>query len=320
MRTIYLSHSRMMQFLSCPSRFRFTNIFARIRRQGFTAFAPDVGTALHRAMQLYMKDGSYDRAVWELGMHYPWPLYSEPSIKTDGGRSFAAVLGAFDKWVESAPRLEYEIASVDGKAAEELLVDIELGVIDDVRFVYQMHIDLVCERRSWGDIKPIDIKTYTPSIAQADYVPGELDRRLRKYDNSKQLLGYAVATDMLVHGQWHGQPLQAEYWFIAVSLTNPQFDIKRIEFTEEDVTMWMKNIIGTCHSMVHQLKSDIWLRNEQSCHAWFEMCPHAEWCWKDLTHKELDDYFKAGIPAHMLQEPEVPDFTFNMPILEKGTM
>ena len=317
MKTIYLSHSRMAQFLSCPSRYRFSNLFVKVKREGFTAFAPDVGTALHRAMQLYMKQGNYDAAVWELGQSYPWPLYDDPEIRTDGGRNFFAALTSFDRWIESSPRLEYEIIEVDGRPAEELLVEIEIGAIGELRFVYQMHVDLVCERRSFGDIRPIDIKTYTPTVsADTAFDAGTLDRRLQKYDRSTQLLGYGIVTEMLLHQRWDGQDLHAEYWFLAVHNRVPRFDVKQITFTPEQVSLWMKNIVATCHSIYSQWASDNWLRNEGSCNAWFEQCPHAELCWRDTNRQELEQWYAAGIPQHMIQQPEVPHFQFQLPLLE----
>lgn len=316
MKTIYLSHSRVAQFLTCPSRYRFSNLFTRVRRDGFTAFAPDVGTALHRAMQHYMKHGVYDAAVWELGQQYPWPLYSDPTIRTDGGRNFFATLQAFDTWIETSPRLEYEIIKVDGRDAEELLVEVEIGSLGDLRFVYQMHIDLVCERRSYGDIRPVDIKTYTPSVTTADFQQSYgLDNRLQKYERSTQLLGYGLVTEMLLHKQWLGSDLHAEYWFLAIHQRVARLDIKQVSFTAEQVSLWMKNIISCCHSIYSQWHSDNWMRNEGSCHAWMQACPHIELCWKDLRREELESWYSAGVPQHMVQEPEVPHFTFQLPLL-----
>lgn len=315
MQTIYLSHSRVQQFLSCPSRFRHGNMFVRVARDGLVGFAADVGTALHRAMQHYMKHGNYDAAVWTLGMSYPWELYNVPEIRSDGGRTMWAALSVFDKWIETAPRLDYEIAAVEGRAAEELLIDIDLGNIDGFHFIYQMHIDLVVERLRYGDIKAVDIKTYAPAWVKEGDEPPAVEKAIKKYDFSQQLLGYALAVEMLLKERWDGGELQAEYWFLAVQLQRAAVQVKEVVFTPEQVSIWLKNLLGVCHSIAQQESADNWLRHEGSCISWGQQCQYAELCWRDLRGRDLAHWYAAGIPADRRMKPEVPDFTFHMPLL-----
>ena len=312
-RRIVLSHSRMQQYLSCPNKYRFSNLYGQRKRDGFSAFAPDVGTALHKAMQHYMTSGGdYQRSVWELGMAYPWPLYDDPYISGDGGRSMPAALAAFDHWCESAPLLNYELVSVNGRPASELTVFIALGSIGDLEFVYELHIDMVCLDKRSDRIIPIDIKTYA---VRSDASPTSAYHPLAKYERATQLIGYMLGTRMLLEAAWSGEELDAAYWFLKVDLRAPAFEEREVLKSSEQIGLWLQNICNTCHMIAMQLANDSWLRNESSCKSYGTDCSFAELCWQQQSEVAISDWLTSVNAMTGLAEPEVPDFQFRMEIL-----
>ena len=311
---IVLSHSRVMQYLSCPNRYRFSNLYGQRYRPGeFTAFAPDVGTALHRAMQHYMLHKDYKAAVWELGMAFPWPLYDDPYIGGDKGRSMSAALAGFDCWIDTNPTLNYELTSVSGNPASELTIHIDLGTLNGRNYVYELHMDMLCVDNSSGMVLPVDIKTYAVTTYSSDktgpYHP------LRKYEHSTQLIGYALGARMLQERAWTGETLEALYWFLRVDLREPEFEVKHAEFDATRVSLWLANIRNVCYMIDMQAQRDDWLRGEASCHSYGRACEHSSFCWTRSNEAEIDSWLRSSLGREAAAAPEPFDFSFRMEIL-----
>lgn len=305
MRKIVISHSRMATFYGCQSAYKFAHYFPQpdirdISSDGMTSFPMDVGSAMHLAMQDFMKNGDYDRAVFTLWRNYPFALYERGL--NDGGRTIFAALSAFNNWVDARPRDFYSLVHVDGKPSDELVMEIALGSIGDLQFVYQLHIDFVMQRETDGLIIPIDVKTYR----------GE--DKLARYQYSLQLIPYMLGINMML-GRPAPLEFVGEYWFLDIVLTDPQFKTMEVRKTDEHFQYWLASVQQVCRAIYDNVTTGRWPRNENHCVAFGQTCRWAEHCWSRSTDAELDEWFTSLAEGYKLRNDETPAFSFAMEVL-----
>lgn len=305
MRRVVLSHSRMATYFRCPSAYKFAHFFPQpdirdLSEDGFVSFPMDVGSAIHIAMQDYMLHGDYHQAVFRLWQNYPFALYDRGYV--DGGRTIFAALSAFDHWISHKPREYYKLITVDGKPSNELVIEIDIGSIGDLQFVYQMHIDFVVERQTDGLIIPVDIKSYR----------GE--DKLARYEFSLQLVPYMLGINaMLLRPETFD--FVGEYWFTEIQLSQPVFKTLEVRKTAEHLEYWISSVQQIARGIASNVVSGRWPRNDNACISFNEQCRWAEYCWTKVPDSEHEAWFATVAEGKQLRNDEKPAFKFTMEIL-----
>lgn len=306
---VVISHSRVTTFMSCAQKFRFANMFTQADSAD-DSFAAGAGTALHVGIQKYMLTHDLFEARKQMFLAYPFHLYLDGLIRHEPkGRTFGACLAALDHWIESGLGDRYKLVSVNGAPGEELVVEIALGSIGLLDFVYQMHIDLVLEDVFTGKICVRDIKTH------------DEDTPFDKYAHSKQLLPYAFVVDALMANDdthKHGMDtISSGYWFARINGNSLMTHEELVEFGPTELADWIHNMRHVCHSIAFQQGfGGQWMKNENTCHSWRRDCPFLDICRASMSERDYAEFFHKLNRGEAQRNDEKPAATLVMNILE----
>lgn len=185
---IALSFSRLQTLRICPRMFQCRELC------GQGSYTPTIHTAYGHAfaagVQELFRSGSLTKAFMAALEAWDYPYFSDPWGKAHN-KSFNYAVASIQTWYETIfPQLadDYQIAVLNNHAAIELFVYLEVGIGYD----YQIHIDIILERKSNGALTVFEIKT------------SGMPQQRANWENSIQTLGYytEVATIAAMEGRY----------------------------------------------------------------------------------------------------------------------
>lgn len=288
-----ISHSSRALFNSCARKLEFRKFYKHNGNRD-SAFAADVGTALHAGFQDYLVHGDREKAIFEMMIHYPVELYWQSS--GNKARSLEACYAALTALMNSDFAREYdliEILCLDGQTRPAVEVAFEIAFQDfslngdfnedgtpeiPVRFIG--YIDAIFSHRRTKKMMTSDLKTHR--ITAHDLEP--------KYFFDEQCVPYGLA---LEHALGHSvDEFTINYLSQYVDVMNPQLTPYTITKTKDMVSDWAQGMFYDLSQMRHFYESGWFPRSTtgDTCFAYQKPCQFYEVCHL-RDHEKLKQIF-----------------------------
>lgn len=174
------SHSIDGTFENCPRRFEFTHAYLMLPEYESHAFAADVGTAEHEAVQAWCRakhssdslerERAYQKGMLALLKYWPWKeeaLIESAEFRSVGSRTLGNAVLLYEKIIQNKLWDEWELVNiVNFGAAIEVpyrIIHKSLGKVHtphgDKYIVSQGKLDFILRHRVTGRYRMLDLKT-----------------------------------------------------------------------------------------------------------------------------------------------------------------
>ena len=263
---VELSHSGLSTFASCPKKFAFRKIIVNFSNDREESDATAVGTAMHEAIQEYMRSRSFSAALEALGTFHPVVLQDKAKASS---YSLEACVWTLEHLVHETDVGSYDLVSFtkDGKTIPATEVPF-LVIIETKHLVFHVRgfIDLVLRNPVTGHLMPVDIKTM-------------LDRALStlesKYMYDWQVTSYGIPLNALL-----GNAGDFDVAIMAVALSDREPQVKMPIFTrtQADIDAYHYYLIDKCHQIERYYLADQFPRHPNACVSFGQTCFYQNAC------------------------------------------
>lgn len=263
---VEISHSGLNTFASCPKKFAFRKMIINYNEGRESGVAADVGTALHEAIQEYMRSRSTTEAMLRLAEFHPIELkHSSDAPKY----SLEASLITLEHVINEGTLDSYDLVyfEKDGKRIPgtevAFLVEIEL---EHLVFHLRGLIDLVLQSMVTGRIIAADIKTTTTQALPTMEAKYKWDWQATSYGIPLNgLLGIEHQFNVAIAGV-----IQSDY--------EPKFVMPEYKRGPTDVDQYYHYLIDKCQTMQRYWLDGIFPRHPTSCIAYGKVCHYHANC------------------------------------------
>lgn len=285
---ITTSHSIDGTFESCARRFEFLHSYQRAPDYESDAFAADVGTALHEAIQEWQRKLFYgvddekarESAYLMLLKWWPWATEERRFVnkRATGNRRLETAILLLEETMNYNEFWEqWELVSIDGFGpAIEVpwrIVHKSIGVIKDAwdKSVYlatQGKIDLLMRHRTTRQYRVIDIKTTEKALPAHDAA----FRFSGQGGQYAMVLGHAVGTD------WETNGLDVTYLIMFFSDDGPVVYPLPYHLDPEEIEDSIRVKIERLNRMKSYADADHWPRRTHGCEFYGTPCGFLDIC------------------------------------------
>ena len=290
---MYLSHSSMETFRSCPRKFEFRKMFRRPGRDRF--FDAEVGKCLHSGYQTWLATGGdRDAGIFAMMKEYPVNMERNENAPKSLEASYATLMAMFD----ATSMMEYQIAEVqclDGQLRKAIEVPFQihlkgLELIPGIPVYYIGYIDMIGFNQLKNRYEVIDIKTHRNNL-------NDLSAEYKWHD---QCIPYTIAVETTIGRELDS--LTVNYLSCYVDIENPV--ISRYPFHKDKTHLrdWARGLLIDLQQMKMFIEMEWWMRHGNSCSAWRRQCDFFSIC-EERSVETIREFMLRG------QEPYVePEF------------
>ena len=284
-----LSYSSLLTLHACPRRYQLDKLLSRdnIEDQRSVTFA--FGHAVGEGIQSILLGDDWDTTLWKMFLIWDYDLLeSEPRAKKSFAMATLAVMKFLD-YYEYSDLSDFELATIEGKAATELSFKITLPD----GYVYRGYIDAVLRHKTSNELMVLELKT-----------TGFTNIHEAMYKNSSQALGYAIILDTIAHTNT-GASFDVRYLVYKTGAKEYEaFNFTKLFKQKVD---WIRDILRDCDYITESITDAHFPKRGESCYSFFRACPHMDYC------NIKDSNLRLDIDKPSVSEEE---YTINLNLLE----
>jgi hypothetical protein len=276
---------------SCRRKFEFNKLYGHARAEREESIPADAGTALHKAWQTYMAEGSKNRGIEELMFAYPSHLQKSPMQE----RSLEACYTTFLEMIANPLHARYQLATVnvDGVVMPAVEVPFRI-VLANTSLTPERHVpifwDGFIDAILWDTLElryvVVDIKTTRKQ--ENDYTA--------MFGNDPQTLPYAYVVENAV-GQAANSGLNVIYLVAYVDHLFPRVQQIPLYKSENDIRSWAFGLAMDIQNIRHMADIGFFPKDGKSC-VGYGTCQYIDVCgyteptaireWLDLRYGPPD--------------------------------
>lgn len=290
---VELSHSsRSILRNGCPRKYELIK-FHGPRRADY-GVASEIGQAMHRGLQEFMRTRDMEAAIWAMLQEYPWQWLEGPLNKY----SFESCLNVLSMAARHEVLHEHEIATVNVNGESRPAIEVPFSIIiknfevQPGRFVnvnYRGFIDLILFDRVNEKYIVWDIKTSARNISDIT--------AMYKFD--EQCLPYALVLETAL-----GKPireLDVGYLHLHMDFHEPRVEPRIFQKNEIDIQNWLRGFLFDLQALKVYLHTGWFPREAKSCTAYNKVCGYFDVCHVE-NHETLHKILTLGVekqPHHL---------------------
>ena len=234
---VELSHSGLSTFTSCPKKFAFRKMIVNFSNDREESDATAIGTAMHEAIQEYMRSRSLTNALETLGLFHPITLQDKAKAST---YSLEACTWTLEYLINETDVGSYDLVSFvkDGQPIPATEVAF-LVIVETKHLIFHIRgfIDLVLRNPVTGHLMPVDIKTM---LAQA------FSTLESKYMYDWQVTSYGIPLNALLGNSGE---FDVAIMAIAMSDRDPQVRMPIFTRNQGDIDAYHFYLLDKCHQI-----------------------------------------------------------------------
>ena len=289
MKTLQLSDSST-KVLKCPRKFQIYKFIPKPPRSREN-FHGDVGIAIHKAYQEWLRYGDIDKVMLELLINYPHSSFDEsnPRHRT---KSLEACVPTVEAMTQNVNLAEFEIANIeclDGatRPAIEVPFRIDLPNLSngELEFNYVGYKDAILWSKVTHSYGVVDIKTHRSSM----------EDRTAEYIFAEQDIPYGLVLQHILKQRL--DKFTTFYIDVFIDIEEPRIKIYEMQRTPEDIQDWIRGLHININLIKLYNSMKWWKREGSQCSNFNNKCEYLDAC-SIRDENELTAYLLGG------QEPE----------------